>query len=140
MTATEITLDIDAPRDPAYTRAVAEAAAEAIRVLNHATFGAGNGALRHPSDIDAVLRSLAALAFRLPQLRSQLAAWLEAEQAAGRIQVTGGEYEGKPALAVAEARSWLAAAAVHAAELAEALDAAAGIACHMGAGEVPGGA
>lgn len=76
---TEITLKTDPPHTPRYTRQLAQAVAETIRCLNHATFP-GSGGLEQPADAESVLASLASAMSRMPQLFEQLAAWL-ADQA-----------------------------------------------------------
>jgi hypothetical protein len=78
----------------------AEAAAEAIRALNHATQG-GAGGLGEPADAYTVLGHLATMAARLPQALDQLTRFLEAECDAGRLRVVDGEHEGDPQAAVA---------------------------------------
>jgi hypothetical protein len=102
VTETTITLSPGGPHSPAYTRQVANAAAEAIRVLNHATFQASGGALAHPADVDAVIQALATMHARLPQLYGQLTGWLREQATAGRLQTSHGPYRGDPAAAVAE--------------------------------------
>jgi len=62
-------------------REIADRAAESIRAINHLT----PGALGYPGDLYEVIAGLTVMAQRLPQLLSQLSAWLEAEHAAGRI-------------------------------------------------------
>src|SRR5919202_6696385 len=61
----------------------ADAAAEAVRGLNHATF-AGTG-YEVPSDVYDVLGQLSTMLARLPQALSQAADWLAREQAAGHV-------------------------------------------------------
>lgn len=129
-----IVLDTDAPRDHEYTREVAEAAAEAVRVLNHATLSAGSGALRYPSDVDAVLRSLSSMAARLPQLLGQLSRWLAEENAVARVQMDRGtRYEGRPDEAVSAVWLALDSAAALAMQLGEKLAAAASVTVGMAA-------
>jgi len=72
---------------------------------------------------------------RLPQLLGQIDAWLEAEDAAERIEVPSGQYRGNPLLAVAAARLGLDAASVAAAGLQEALDAVARVTSDLAARE-----
>jgi hypothetical protein len=95
-----ITLDTDHPADPEYTRAVAGALAECVRVLNHQT--AKDGALAFPSDVDALVQSLAVMASGLPQLLRQIGAWLRGELAGGRLDIGYGDYADDPYLAVAD--------------------------------------
>jgi len=95
-----IRLSSDGPHSPDYTREVAAAVAEAVRVLNHATtFGHIGDALAFPADADAVLGSLSTAAQRLPQLLDQLRDWLVGELAAGRLRVGHGPHAGDPAAA-----------------------------------------
>jgi hypothetical protein len=63
--------------------ALARAAAEAIRALNHATLG-GDG-LEQPADAYEVLGELSLTASRLPQLLGQVGRWLAAALAAGQL-------------------------------------------------------
>jgi hypothetical protein len=77
----------DGPDDDDTTIALARIAAEAIRALNHATM-AGRGGLTDPATVYAVLGQLAAATHRLPQLCTQLARWLDAENTAGRLACT----------------------------------------------------
>ena len=113
-----ITLSPGGPHSPAYTRQLANAAAEAIRVLNHATFQTSSGALAYPADVDAVIEALATMHARLPQLYGQLTEWLRGQLAAGRLQIGHGPFRGDPAAAVAEVaiplqNAALGAGAVH---------------------------
>jgi hypothetical protein len=61
----------------------AQAAAEAVRSLNHATSG-GTG-YEYPSDLYDVVGALATLVMGLPQAIGQAVTWLEREHAAGRV-------------------------------------------------------
>ncbi len=83
---------VDGPHDDATTIALAQITAEAIRVLNHATT-TRHGGLSEPATVYAVLGQLAAAAHRLPQLFGQLARWLAAENAAGRLAHTTGRLD-----------------------------------------------
>lgn len=68
----------------------AEDAHEAVRALIRLTLE--RPAYEHPSDLDAVIRSLQLLAEQLPQAIRQAEEWLEEERDAGRLQGThGGE-------------------------------------------------
>jgi hypothetical protein len=107
----------DGPHDDAATIALAQIAAEAVRVLNHAT-AAGRGGLSDPVTVYAVTGQLATAAHRLPQLCGQLARWLAAENAAGRLACSAGRLD----YAVDDARVSLGHAARDAARLGEALD------------------
>ena len=99
----------------------AEAAAEAIRALNHAT-------VRHedpdgyewPSEVDAVIGQLQVLVARLPQALDQAQSWLLDHQAAGRV---GHDTPGrKPAFAVAVVVARLNEAQLHCQDLGNALN------------------
>jgi hypothetical protein len=61
----------------------ADAAAESIRVLNHATIS-GRG-YAWPSQVDAVVGCLEVLAQRLPQALDQASSWLAHAHADGRV-------------------------------------------------------
>jgi len=71
------------PHDDDTITALAEITAEAVRALNHATFP--RAALSEPATVYRLLGELATAAHRLPQLCSQLARWLDAENTAGRL-------------------------------------------------------
>jgi hypothetical protein len=66
----DLHLDIDAPRSDEYTLTVAQGMAEAVRVLNHATYSLA--ATSQPSTIYGVLGSIEATLTGIPQLLSQL--------------------------------------------------------------------
>lgn len=68
---------------PTTPREAADAAAEAVRTLNHATFG-GTG-YEYPGDVYDVVGALATALMRLPQAIGQAGKWLEAEHGAGRV-------------------------------------------------------
>ena len=99
-----VVLNPGAPPDHLYVLEVAEALAEAVRVLNHQTL---HGALESPEDADVVVSALATMAHRLPQLLDQVGRWLEAEEAAGRLEVADGKFAGKPGAAVDVVRTYL---------------------------------
>ena len=99
-----VVLNPGAAVDHLYVLEVAEALAEAVRVLNHQTL---HGALESPEDADVVVSALATMAHRLPQLLDQVGRWLEAEEAAGRLEVTDGKFAGKPGAAVDVVRTYL---------------------------------
>jgi hypothetical protein len=61
----------------------AQAAAQAVRDLNHATLD-GTG-FEYPSDVYEVVGALATLVQRLPQALRQAGTWLAAEHTAGRV-------------------------------------------------------
>lgn len=58
-------------------------AAEAIRTLNHRTHPPTTA---DPTEVYELLAALAAMAYRLPQLLSQLSRWLQTEHAAGKLR------------------------------------------------------
>jgi hypothetical protein len=68
---------------PDQTLALARAASEAVRSLNHATLG-GEG-LGQPADAYAVLGELSLAASGLPQLLAQVGRWLAAALASGQL-------------------------------------------------------
>jgi hypothetical protein len=103
-------------RQPA---ALAHAAAEAIRNLNHATRNPAG--LGQPSAAYDVTGALSMTAARLPQLITQISAYLNHALAGGRLGHDLGE---DPALAVDDAVTFLGDAAMSAAALAGDLDAA----------------
>ena len=107
-----------ADADPA---GAAEATAETIRYLNHA---APRGGVTEPATVSAVAAHLAAAAYRMPQLLTQLAEWLAAETAAGRVA----DDQRRPAWQRADAaRLLLWEATEHAEHLAAALNTAANV-------------
>ena len=97
-------------------------AAEAIRLLNHAT-RPGAGGLAYPADAYDVAGQLALLASRLPQALAQLLSFLQAQVNADRVVIVAGPHAGDPAAVLAEATAALDAAAVAARQLHKALDA-----------------
>lgn len=102
--------------------ALADTAAEAVRVLNHATIrGAG---LVHPADAYDVLGALALLAARLPQALGQVQDFLDRATEHGRVQIVDGEHRGDPVAAVTTCAHHLDTATTAAQRLHEALDAA----------------
>ena len=126
-----VSLNTDAPADPTYTLELAEAFAQAVRVLNHVT--RDHAALGHPADADTLIREITTAVSRLPQLLGQVGTWLRDEQALGRIQVTGGDWEGNPAAAVVAALLRLDAAGAIAPDLQDALEMAASVTCDLAA-------
>ena len=122
-------LNIDGPRDPDYVLEVAEAFAEAARVMNHLT--RDHGALQYPSEADRLIRDVSLAVSRLPQLLEQVAGWLEAEQAAGRITMASGSPYLSSSFAAEVARMKLEQAQAHARILQQALDAAASVTSDM---------
>ncbi len=105
---------------------LANAAAEAIRSLNHYTHpGDRWPGLDYPSDVYGTLAALARLADRLPQALRHLTAYLVRELRLEHIAFDDGEHAGDPAGAVATVAHLLDAQASDAAtQLAAALDAA----------------
>ena len=99
----------------------AEAAAEAIRAVSHATQPWGES-LTGPADVYDVLGSLELLAARLPQALSQLQRYLVREQEAGRVRIVDGEHAGDPAAAVTATTCRLEQATAAAGSLREALE------------------
>jgi hypothetical protein len=79
---TETAVDDDSPQ-AAGPAALARAAAEVVRSLNHLTLG-GDG-LGQPAGAYEVLGELSLAASRLPQLLGQVGRWLAAALAAGRL-------------------------------------------------------
>jgi len=119
---------------------LADQAAEAIRVLNHATLPR-RSLLEYPSDVYDVLGALSILVERLVQTFGQLTRFLGDELGAGRvIAVEGQPFAGSPAVAVMDAVHWLEQASQAAVELCDALSnaqqATAGLAS-AGADEAP---
>jgi hypothetical protein len=86
--------------DPKSPAEVADQAAEAIRALNRQLH---QGALRYAADVYDIIGALKTAAGRLPQALGELAAWLEREQAAGRLGHVSGEDAAQYALAAADA-------------------------------------
>jgi hypothetical protein len=129
--AHSIALNTDGPREPHYVLELADGFAEIVRCLNHLT--RDHAALEYPSEADHLIREIASGVSRLPQFLGQIDAWLEAEDAAERIEVPSGQYRGNPLLAVGAARLGLDAASVAAARLQEALDAVARVTCDLAA-------
>ena len=103
-------------RQPA---ALARAAAEAIRGLNHATRDPAS--LGQPSAAYDLIGALSITAARLPQLITQISAYLNHALAGGRLGHDLGE---DPALAVDDTVIFLGDARLSAAALAADLDAA----------------
>ena len=80
-------LNIDGPHSPDNTREAAALLPEVTRFLNHATGNHAAAALEFPSDVNSVVGNLASMAAHLPQLLGQLTAWLQNQNAAGRIYI-----------------------------------------------------
>ena len=126
----DIDLSTDALPSPERTLQLAGTLAEVVRVLNHQT--RHHEALRYPSEADRLIRELATIAMRLPQLIDQVSAWLRQEQDAGRIEVSHGDYAGNPHGAYIAAVMRLEAAQASAAELRADLESAASVTSTMG--------
>lgn len=126
----DINLSTDAPPSPERTVKLAETLAEIVRVLDRTTMH--REALRYPAGADRVLRELSSAAGRLPQLLDQIAGWVAAERAAGRITVPDGEYAGRPDAAAMAVTVRLERAMVTAAQLQSDIDYAARITCNLG--------
>jgi hypothetical protein len=129
-----IDLDTGHPPEPEYVLKVADAFAEAVRVMNLMTMH--HEALREPSDADRLIRGISSAVSRLPQLCDQVSRWLAVEQAAGRIQVDGGR---DPGAAVTDVQARLKWASVPAAQLQNELDAAASVTSTLAGAETEGG-
>src|SRR6266536_2443939 len=92
----------------------ADAAAKAIRAINHLTLWGG---LAYPAEAYQLLGDLATLAYRLPQALAQLARQLDDWHTAGRVRIDPGtEFADNPGLAIATATSYLRDDAVPTAE------------------------
>jgi hypothetical protein len=98
--------------------ALARAAAEAIRGLNHATRGAGLG---QPSAAYDILGALSMTAARTGQALAQVTRYLDTAASTGQL---GHDHGDDPALAVEAAAIFLSDAQLSAAALAGDLDAA----------------
>jgi hypothetical protein len=131
----DISLNTDGPHSPEYTRQVAEAIAEAARVLNHATGNYAGEALEFASDVDSVIQSLATMAQRLPQLLDQLTDQLHQREADGLLAVGYGQFAGHPVRAVLMVETWLEDAKEAAGTLYEALNSARQVTSTLSAAE-----
>jgi ABC-type transporter Mla subunit MlaD len=96
---------------------LSDAAAEAVRDLNHATQSA-KGELTYPGDAYEVVASLKILSQRLPQSFDQISDFLGTLAKTGAVTADYGAPDGH----LAEARSALASAAIVAQTLTEFLD------------------
>jgi hypothetical protein len=98
----------------------AEAAAEAIRAINHVTLH--DAALPYPSDAYRLIGELSTLAERLPQALQQTAQRISRWQQAAELGIDPGTvYAGDPDRAAVEAVVGLHAAAIAAGQLRDAL-------------------
>ena len=82
--ASNITLRTDGPHSPQYRAEVEDALAECARVLCYATRESAGG-LVSPADADRLLDALCAAAGMLPQLLTQVSAFLAVKAASGRL-------------------------------------------------------
>lgn len=80
----DISLNTDGPHSPEYTREVADALAEAVRVLNYST-RSGEAGLESPADAYSLLGALYTATGRLPQLVTQIVAFLAAQGGSGAL-------------------------------------------------------
>lgn len=108
-------LNPDGPHDDDYTRHVASALSESVRVLNHATRGAG---ITAPNTVYDVLGHVSAAANGLEQLLRQLGQRLNSMHMAGEI----GHDNRSAAIAVLQARLMLTEGRPLARALAERID------------------
>jgi len=98
----------------------AQAAAEAIRAINHVTLH--NTALPYPSDAHRLLGALITLAERLPQALQQTAQRITRWQHAGELGIDPGtDHAGDPDRAAVDAVAGLHAGAIAAGQLRDAL-------------------
>ena len=105
----------------------ADAAAEAIRSLNHSPMrGAG---YVYPSDVDAVVACLEALTQRLPQALLQAEQWINARAEEGKVGDDRADVD--PVATVETASVYLTAARVEAGRLAQSLTRARNATAHL---------
>jgi hypothetical protein len=116
--ADRLTALLDGLHDDERTTGAAHLAAEAIRFLNYATGSHAGQGLTYPATVYSVAASLAEAARRLPPLCGQLASWLDAEHAAGRL---ADDHGGPVCVLTDRARGHLDQAARHADALSRAL-------------------
>lgn len=81
-------LNVDGPHSDEYTVEVARAAAEAVRVLNHATLNARG--INHPSTAYSVAESLSTAVYGMLQLLEQLSGFLQTAHSQDRLGLDGG--------------------------------------------------
>lgn len=105
---------------PTSAQQAAETAAEAIRVLNHAT--RPGAAEVDVTDVYNILAELALLAARLPQALRQLEDLLDDLVENDQVVIIDGDHAGDPVAVAAVAGHWLAAATGNAHELAHRVD------------------
>ncbi len=114
-----ITFRPDGPHSDDYTTDLAGAYAETVRTLNHATMT--RSGLTWPSTAYTVVGNLAAGTAGLRQLLDQIGAFLDREDAAGRLGDDRRRPTGDPAATVAAAHVHLTAARLASAALSVAL-------------------
>ena len=130
-----VALNINAPPSPDYLLELADAVARIIRTMNHLT--RQHEALQYPAEVCMVIGELKSAAGGFPQLLGQIGAWLEREQAAGRIEVAGDPDASSEAEVIA-ARINLDLASAAAEELRDALKAVASVTSALAAAEAQG--
>lgn len=111
-------------RTPEDARTLADEAAEAIRLLNQATLPADNyPCLAYASDAYNLLSALHELSSRMPQLLTQIAAFLMCQLQLDVVTIEDGEFIGDPFGAVGAASHQLEGPATSAArDLARTID------------------
>ena len=83
--AAELGRSLDGPHADEHTASAGALAYEAVRFLNYATGPHSADGLAYPATVYTVAADLSAAASVMPQLLGQLATWLAAEEAAGRL-------------------------------------------------------
>lgn len=112
--AVELGRRLDGPHADEHTADAGALVYEAVRFLNYATGPHAADGLAYPATVYAVAADLSAAVSVMPQLLGQLARWLAAEAAAGRL---GTDDRTPPGDVVAAASARLSAAATLAAAL-----------------------
>ena len=82
---------------------VSDEIAELVRMLNYQAGAGETVELQYPGDLYSVVANLKIAAQRMPQLFAQMARWLEAEHAAGRVAHDRGEDPDEYVAAVVDA-------------------------------------
>jgi hypothetical protein len=101
--AEHVTLNPDGPHSADYTKEVADALRESVRVLNHAT--RNKAGLEYPADAAAVIGALAAAAGGLEQTCHQISRWLSDEYEGGRMaEWSEGRHGGDVSAAITDAQ------------------------------------
>jgi len=88
--ARELAARLDGPHADEHTAGAADLCAEAVRFLNYATGSHAPAGLVYPSTVYMIAADLSSAAWRMQQLFGQLADWLAAEEAAGRLGTDDG--------------------------------------------------